>query len=199
GEEFAWPELDEETASGLCYTSGTTGRPKGVLYTHRSTVLQAYAANLGDAFGLRARDRVAAVSPMFHVNAWGLPFAAPMAGSALILPGRHLDGASLTALFNAERVTTSCGVPTVWLGVLDHLRRTGARLDTLKRVLSGGSAVAPVLIEAFDAYGVDIVHAWGMTETSPLCTVTGPRADQLTLDEESRLQLRARQGRAMYG
>src|SRR6185437_9408344 len=126
-------------------------------------------------------------------------FAAPMAGSALILPGRHLDGASLTALFNAERVTTSCGVPTVWLGVLDHLRRTGARLDTLKRVLSGGSAVAPVLIEAFDAYGVDIVHAWGMTETSPLCTVTGPRADQLTLDEESRLQLRARQGRAMYG
>ncbi len=199
GEGFDWPALDEETASGLCYTSGTTGRPKGVLYSHRSTVLQAYAANLGDAFGLRACDRVAAVSPMFHVNAWGLPFAAPMAGSALILPGRHLDGASLVTLFNGERVTISCGVPTVWLGVLDHLRRSGARLDTLRRVLSGGSAVAPVLIEAFDAYGVDIVHAWGMTETSPLCTTAAPRADQQSLDGDNRLRLRTRQGRAMFG
>ncbi len=166
-EGFDWPVLDEDSASGLCYTSGTTGRPKGVLYSHRSTVLHAYGVNLADVYGLRSADRVMPVSPMFHVNAWGLPFAAPMTGSAMVFPGRHLDGASLAQMLNAERATFSCGVPTVWLGVLQHLRATGTRFDTLDRLLSGGSAVAPMLIEAFAEYGVRIIHGWGMTRDEP--------------------------------
>jgi 3-(methylthio)propionyl---CoA ligase len=199
GEGFEWPVLDENTASGLCYTSGTTGRPKGVLYSHRSAVLNAYGINLADAYGLRAVDRVMPVSPMFHVNAWALPFAAPMTGSAMIFPGRHLDGASLTELANAERATFSCGVPTVWLGVLQHLRSTGARLETLERVLSGGSAVAPMLIEAFAEYGVRIVHAWGMSETSPVATTTSFRPGEEALDDDAQLRIRAKQGRALFG
>ena len=130
-EDYAWPEFDELTAAGLCYTSGTTGRPKGVLYSHRSTVLHAYAVNMADVFGLRASDRVMPVVPMFHVNAWGTPFAAPMVGAAMILPGRHLDGASLATLMNEERVTMSAGVPTIWLGLLQpssgHRRAAGHR------------------------------------------------------------------------
>ena len=139
-EDYAWPEFDELTAAGLCYTSGTTGRPKGVLYSHRSTVLHAYAVNLHDVFGLRAADRVMPVVPMFHVNAWGTPFAAPMVGATLVMPGRHLDGASLVTLMNAERVTFSAGVPTIWMGLLNHLRATGTRLDTVKTLVIGGSA-----------------------------------------------------------
>ena len=171
-EDFAWPPLDENSASALCYTSGTTGRPKGVLFSHRSTVLHAYAVNLPDVFGLRAVDRVMPVVPMFHVNAWGTPYAAPMVGAALVMPGRQLDGPSLHALSNAERVTVSAGVPTVWLGLLQHLRATGGRLDTLRRLICGGSACPAMLIEAFDReYGVRVDHAWGMTESSPLGTV----------------------------
>ncbi len=178
-EDYAWPEFDELTAAGLCYTSGTTGRPKGVLYSHRSTVLHAYAINLPDVFGLRAADRVMPVVPMFHVNAWGTPFAAPMAGATMIMPGRHLDGASLTALMNAERVTISAGVPTIWLGLLKHLRATGTRLDTVQPLVIGGSACPPMLIEAFGReYGVRVDHAWGMTEMSPLGTYNKPKADE---------------------
>ncbi len=197
-EEFTWPLLDELTAAGLCYTSGTTGRPKGVLYSHRSTVLHAYAVNMPDVLGLRAVDRALVVVPMFHVNAWGTPFAAPLAGATLVLPGRHLDGASLTALMNAERVTTSAGVPTVWLGLLQHLRSTGARLETVRNLVIGGSACPPVLIEAFAEYGVRVDHAWGMTETSPLGTYNRPKATEPAVPEAKARQ-RLSQGRSIFG
>ncbi len=199
-EDYAWPQLDELSAAGLCYTSGTTGRPKGVLYSHRSTVLHAYAINMRDVFGLCAADRVMPVVPMFHVNAWGTPFAAPMAGATLIMPGRHLDGASLTALMNAERVTFSAGVPTIWMGLLHHLRATGARLETVKALVIGGSACPPVLIEAFAReYGVRVDHAWGMSEMSPLGTYNKPKADEDRLGEAAIAKRRLGQGRGIYG
>jgi fatty-acyl-CoA synthase len=196
----AWPLLDENTASGLCYTSGTTGRPKGVLYSHRSTVLHAFAINMADVLGFRAVDRVLPVVPMFHVNAWGLPFAAPMAGASLVLPGRLLDGASLTALMNAEGVTVSAGVPTVWLGLLQHLERSGERLTSLRRIATGGSAAPRVLIERFGAeYGVRVEHAWGMTECSPIGLYNRPKPCHLGLDDAARVELELRQGRGIYG
>ena len=199
-EDYAWPGFDENTASSLCYTSGTTGRPKGVLYSHRSTLIHAYAVNMADVFGLRSMDRVMPVVPMFHVNAWGIPYAAPLAGAALVLPGRHLDGASLHALLNEERVGFSAGVPTVWLGLLQHLRATGGRLDTLRRLICGGSACPPMLIEAFEReYGVQVDHAWGMTETSPLGTCYAPHRDDAGLPEAERFRLRLKQGRAVTG
>ena len=199
-EDYAWPQLDERSASGLCYTSGTTGRPKGVLYSHRSTVLHAYAVNMADVFGLRASDRVMPVVPMFHVNAWGTPFAAPMAGSALIMPGRHLDGASLAAMMNEERVTLSAGVPTIWLGLLQHLRTTGTRLETVRSLVIGGSACPPVLIEQFaKEYGIRVDHAWGMTEMSPLGTYNKPKAGEDAMTEEAIVQRRRNQGRGIYG
>ncbi|MBC7801963.1 MAG: long-chain-fatty-acid--CoA ligase [Gemmatimonadaceae bacterium] len=200
GDAFVWPALHEEQASALCYTSGTTGRPKGVLYSHRSTVLHAYAVNLADVFGLRSVDRVLPVVPMFHVNAWGLPYAAPMVGASLIMPGRHLDGASMQSLMNDERVTFSAGVPTVWMGLLQHLRATAGRLDTLQRLVCGGSACPPMLIDTFARdYGVRVDHAWGMTETSPLGTCYGakPAFADLPADEARRLQYK--QGRAVPG
>ena len=199
-EDYAWPEFDERTAAGLCYTSGTTGRPKGVLYSHRSTVLHAYAINMADVMGLRATDRMMPVVPMFHVNAWGAPFAAPMAGAALVLPGRHLDGASLARLMNAERVTTAAGVPTIWLGLLQHLRSSGERLDTVRSLVIGGSACPPVLIEAFAReYGVRVDHAWGMTETSPLGTYNHPKAGEAAMAPDAVARRRLNQGRGIYG
>ena len=199
-EDFAWPPLDENSASALCYTSGTTGRPKGVLFSHRSTVLHAYAVNLPDVFGLRAIDRVMPVVPMFHVNAWGTPYAAPMVGAALVMPGRQLDGPSLHALSNAERVTVSAGVPTVWLGLLQHLRATGGRLDTLRRLICGGSACPAMLIEAFGReYGVRVDHAWGMTECSPLGTCAAPKPAFVALSEDERRRINEKQGRAVPG
>ncbi len=171
-EQYVWPRFDENTASSLCYTSGTTGRPKGVLYSHRSTVLHAYAVNMADAIGLRAVDRMVPVVPMFHVNAWGIPYAAAMAGTALVMPSRHLDGASLAALMNQERVTISSGVPTVWLGLLQHLRASGERLHTVRRIMTGGSACPALLIEAFGKeYGISVEQGWGMTELSPVGTL----------------------------
>ncbi len=196
---FEWPRLDEDLASALCYTSGTTGRPKGVLYSHRSTLIHAYAINMADVFGLRASDRVMPVVPMFHVNAWGLPYAAPMAGASLVMPGRQLDGPSVLQLLNDERVNFSAGVPTVWMGLLQHLRASGGHLTTLKRLICGGSAAPPALIDAFRAYGVSMDHAWGMSETSPLGTVYAPKPSTEALPDAERARLPYKQGRAVPG
>jgi len=199
-DDYAWPSFDENTASSLCYTSGTTGRPKGVLYSHRSTLLHGYAVNMADVLALRAIDRVLPVVPMFHVNAWGIPYAAAMAGSALVLPGRHLDGASLASLMNQERVTMAAGVPTVWLGLLSHLRGSGDRLATVRRIVTGGSACPPLLIEAFGAeYGVTVEHAWGMTELSPIGTFNQPKPAQVGLDAAALVRQGLKQGRSLFG
>ncbi len=199
-ETYIWPEFDERTAASLCYTSGTTGRPKGVLYSHRSTLLHALAVNVGDVIGIRAVDRILPVVPMFHVNAWGIPYSAPMAGAALIMPGRHLDGASIATLINAEKVTISCGVPTVWLGLLQHLRSSGERIDTIRRLTVGGSAVPRSMTEAFGTeYGVELGQGWGMTEMSPVGTYCQPNAANAGLEGEALLRLREKQGRALWG
>jgi acyl-CoA synthetase (AMP-forming)/AMP-acid ligase II len=199
-DDYVWPTFDENTASALCYTSGTTGRPKGVLFSHRSTWLHAYAISLPDVMDVRSTSRVLPMVPMFHVNAWGVPYAAALTGASVVLPGRHLDGASMTNLLNSERVDYTAGVPTVWLGVLQHLRASGERLTTVKRILTGGSAAPPLLIEAFrDEYGVAVEHGWGMTELSPLGTYNATRAAQagLTPDEATRHMLK--QGRVSPG
>jgi fatty-acyl-CoA synthase len=199
-DDYAWPSFDENTASALCYTSGTTGRPKGVLYSHRSTVLHAYAIALPDVLALRATSRILPVVPMFHVNAWGIPYATAMTGAALILPARHLDGASMAALLNQERVTLTCGVPTVWLGLLQHLRSSGEKLHTVSRIMTGGSAAPPLLIEAFrDEYGVAVEHGWGMTELSPVGTYNAPKLGQIGLDKDAAVRHMLKQGRILSG
>ncbi|HJS84031.1 MAG TPA: long-chain fatty acid--CoA ligase [Acetobacteraceae bacterium] len=198
-EAYDWPSFDENTAAALCYTSGTTGRPKGVLYSHRSTLLHAMAANTADYFGLRAVDRMLPGAPMFHAAAWAVPYVAPMVGAALILPGRHLDPASLVRLLNEERVTYTGAVPTVWLAVLTHLRETGQQLPYLKRIFSGGSAVPRAMIEGFAAYGVEVQQAWGMTETSPLVTAYAPLPQTAGLSGEDATRLRLKQGRPVFG
>jgi fatty-acyl-CoA synthase len=200
GDDYDWPALDENTASALCYTSGTTGRPKGVLYSHRSTILHAYAVALPDVLNLRATTRILPVVPMFHVNAWGIPYSAALTGATLVLPGRHLDGASLTGIFNSERVTMSCGVPTVWLGLLQHLRSSGDRLETVKLIMTGGSAAPPLLIDAFrDEYGVTVEHGWGMTELSPVGTYNAPKPAQSGLAGEAATRHMLKQGRVLSG
>ena len=199
-DDYVWPTFDENTASALCYTSGTTGRPKGVLYSHRSTVLHAYAIALPDVLDLRATTRILPVVPMFHVNAWGIPYATALTGAGLVLPGRHLDGASLARLLNQERVTMTCGVPTVWLGLLQHLRTSGERLATVKRIMTGGSAAPPLLIEAFrDEFGVAVEHGWGMTELSPVGTYNAPKPAQAGLSGEPAVRHMLKQGRVLAG
>ena len=198
-EVYVWPEFNENTASALCYTSGTTGRPKGVLYSHHATMLHTWAANSADGFGLRAVDRVLPAASMYHACAWGLPYCATMVGATLVLPGRHLDGPSLHRVLEDERVTLTAGVPAIWLGLLGHLQSQGARLSQLKRMLVGGSAMPRLLVEAFGRMGVDVQHAWGMTETSPLVTTNAPTPASLALTGEDAMRQRLKQGRAACG
>ncbi len=199
-DDYVWPEFDESTASSLCYTSGTTGNPKGALYSHRSTILHTLAAALPDALNLSARDTVLPVVPLFHVNAWGLPYCAALTGAKLVLPGPNLDGASLYALFEQEKVTLSAGVPTIWLGLLQYLQSQALKLTTVKRLVIGGSAAPPAMIRAFDEdFGITVLHAWGMTEMSPLGTVNTFKDKHATLSDQARDTLRIKQGRALYG
>lgn len=198
--DYDWPVFDENTASGLCYTSGTTGNPKGVLYSHRSTVLHCYGCSLPDSTGLSARDAVLPVVPMFHVNAWGMAYAAPMVGAKLVLPGPALDGKSLYELFEAEGVTMSAGVPTVWQGLLAHVEENDLRFSTMNRTVIGGSACPAAMIETFEKkYGVTVLHGWGMTEMSPLGTVGALKTGQDALPWEEKLTVKSMQGRAIFG
>jgi len=200
GEAFEWPVFDENTASSLCYTSGTTGNPKGALYSHRSTILHSYGAALPDTLGLSAADTILPVVPMFHVNAWGIPYAAPMVGARVVFPGPNLDGASLYELFEQERVTVTAGVPTVWLALLQYLDERKLTLSTVRRAVIGGSAVPPAMIRAFrEKHGVEVLHAWGMTEMSPLGTVTRMKTRHAEWNEPQRDRLREKQGRPVYG
>jgi len=200
GETFEWPVFDENTASSLCYTSGTTGNPKGALYSHRSTILHSYGAALPDTLGLSATDTILPVVPMFHVNAWGIPYAAPMVGARVVFPGPNLDGASLYELFEQERVTVTAGVPTVWLALLQYLDERKLTLSTVRRAVIGGSAVPPAMIRAFrEKHGVEVLHAWGMTEMSPLGTVTRMKTRHAEWNEPQRDRLREKQGRPVYG
>lgn len=197
---YAWPEFDENSASSMCYTSGTTGNPKAALYSHRSTTLHAYGAAMPDAMGCSARDSILPVVPMFHVNAWGLPYSAAAVGCKLVFPGPALDGKSVYELIEAERVTMAAGVPTVWQMLLGHLQQNGLKFSTLKRTVIGGSACPPAMINAFnDQYGVDVLHAWGMTEMSPLGTVCTLKNAQLELPADEQLKVRLKQGRAIFG
>ena len=199
-DQYDWPSFDENTASSLCYTSGTTGNPKGVLYSHRSTVLHTYAAALPDALNLSARDVVLPVVPMFHVNAWGLPYAACMTGARLVFPGPGLDGKSLHELFETERVTVSAGVPTVWQGLLTYVEANGLKFSTMKRTIIGGSACPPAMMRTFqEQYGVQVLHAWGMTEMSPLGTACTFKPKHDSMDAQQRYAVQAKQGRAIYG
>ncbi len=194
--EFDWPMFDERTASSLCYTSGTTGNPKGALYSHRSTYLHALATTGIDVLGFSAKDCVCPIVPMFHVNAWGTPYSAALVGCKLVLPGQNLDGESVCDLFHQEGVTVSMGVPTVWLGALKHAEAKGIDFGKLTRLVIGGSAAPPIMIDIFaERYGVQVIHAWGMTEMSPLGTVSQPKHKHETADEATHRSVRESQGR----
>ncbi|MGB3070076.1 MAG: 3-(methylthio)propionyl-CoA ligase [Ottowia sp.] len=197
---YTWPVFDENTASSMCYTSGTTGHPKAALYSHRSTVLHAYGAALPDGMNLSASDSALPVVPMFHVNAWGMPYSAAMVGAKLVFPGPALDGKSVYELMEAEKVTFAAGVPTVWQMLLGYMSTNDLRFSTLTRTVIGGSACPPAMIESFNKnYGVDVLHAWGMTEMSPLGTVCTLKEKHRGLSDEGKMQIRLKQGRAIYG
>jgi len=197
---YNWPQFDENSASSMCYTSGTTGNPKAALYSHRSTTLHAYAAALPDVMSLSARDSVLPVVPMFHVNAWGIPYSAALTGCKLVFPGPAMDGKSIYELIEAEKVSYAAGVPTVWQMMLGHMKPAGLKFSTLKRTVIGGSACPPAMIQAFqEDYGVEVLHAWGMTEMSPLGTLNTLKNKQLALPQDEQMKIRLKQGRAIYG
>ena len=198
--DFAWKTFDENTAAGMCYTSGTTGNPKGVVYSHRSNVLHAMAAAKPDMFGLSSRDVIMPVVPLFHANGWSLAFAVPMAGAGIVMPGMKLDGASIYELLTAHKVTGTAAVPTVWLMLLQHLETSGGALPDLRRVVIGGSACPRVMVQKFqDKYGVEVIHAWGMTEMSPIGTMCTLKPEYASLAGEARLDIRQKQGHPPFG
>ena len=197
---YVWPEFDENTASSICYTSGTTGNPKGAVYSHRSTLLHAFGAALPDAMDCSARDVILPVVPMFHVNAWGLPYSSALVGAKVVFPGPHLDGKSLYELFEQEKVTFSAGVPTVWLGLLTYVKQNDLKFSTFKRTVIGGSACPPAMIRTLeDDYGVEVIHAWGMTEMSPLGTLCKLKSKHDALDADSKRRILEKQGKVIYG
>jgi acyl-CoA synthetase (AMP-forming)/AMP-acid ligase II len=199
-DRYEWPLFDEHSASSLCYTSGTTGNPKGALYSHRSTILHSYGSIMPDALNISARDTVLPVVPMFHVNAWGLPYSVPMTGAKMVFPGAALDGKSLHELFEQEGVSFSAGVPTVWLGLLTYVGQNNLKFSTFKRTVIGGSTCPPSMMRTLqDKYGIEVVHAWGMTEMSPLGTAAALQAKHLKLPREERQHLLEKQGHCIYG
>jgi fatty-acyl-CoA synthase len=196
---FKWAEVDENAACGLCYTSGTTGNPKGVLYSHRSNVIHSMAANMGDALGMKSTDAILPVVPMFHANAWGIAFAAPAVGAKIVMPGANMDGQSIFELLDKEKVSVTAAVPTVWLMLLQHLEKTNAELPALNRVVIGGSAAPRSMIEVFEQkYDVKVFHAWGMTEMSPMGTLGALKAGMDDLPLEKQIDVKVKQGRAIY-
>ena len=199
-DRFEWPTFDENSASSLCYTSGTTGNPKGALYSHRSTLLHTFAIALPDALDCSGRDVILPVVPMFHVNAWGLPYAACMMGSKMVFPGPGLDGKSLYELFETEKVTMSAGVPTVWQGLLGYVEANDLKFSTMRRTVIGGSACPPAMMKKFEEqYGVHVLHAWGMTEMSPVGTVATLKSKHTGATHEEQFAVQAKQGRSVFG
>ncbi len=198
-DDFTWARFDENTAAALCYTSGTTGNPKGVLYSHRSNVLHGLMANQPDVFGLTSHDSMLPIVPMFHANAWALTYAAPMAGAKLVMPGAGMDGASIYELLDSEKVTASAAVPTVWLGLLQYLQETGKKLPYLNRVVIGGAACPRMMIETLENdYGVEVIHGWGMTEMSPIGSTGSIKHATAHLKGDARIDLKTKQGRTPY-
>ena len=198
--DFAWVEMDENEACGMCYTSGTTGDPKGVVYSHRSNVLHAMIACMPDAMGISSRDVILPVVPMFHANAWGLAQSAPMIGAKLVMPGGTMDGASIYEMLDTEKVTFTAAVPTVWLMLLQYLEETGKKLPYLKKVVIGGSACPRAMTEKFQKnYDVDVIHAWGMTEMSPLGTLGTIKPEYADLEGDALLDVKEKQGYAPFG
>ena len=197
---YTWPSFDENSASSMCYTSGTTGNPKAALYSHRSTMLHAFAVALPDSLSLSARECIMPVVPMFHVNAWGLPYAAAMTGAKMVFPGPAMDGKSIYELIESEGVLCAAGVPTIWQMMLTHMETNGLRFNTLKRTVIGGSACPPAMISTFnEKYGVEVIHAWGMTEMSPLGTACILKSKHLALSAEEKMKVRLKQGRGIFG